>query len=66
MSRYIECIDDRDMAEDAAVALIPCTKRHVSTAMLGSDMPEPDLNLLIALDVLLADGSVAGAARRLD
>jgi DNA-binding transcriptional LysR family regulator len=33
--------------------------------MLGSDMPEPDLNLLIALDVLLADGSVAGAARRL-
>lgn len=28
-------------------------------------MPEPDLNLLIALDVLLADGSVAGAARRL-
>jgi hypothetical protein len=29
-------------------------------------MPEPDLNLLIALDVLLADGSVAGAARRLD
>lgn len=28
-------------------------------------MAEPDLNLLIALDVLLADGSVAGAARRL-
>ena len=28
-------------------------------------MPETDLNLLIALDVLLADGSVAGAARRL-
>lgn len=28
-------------------------------------MTEPDLNLLIALDVLLADGSVAGAARRL-
>ncbi|MFM0208666.1 LysR family transcriptional regulator [Paraburkholderia sediminicola] len=28
-------------------------------------MPEPDLNLLIALDVLLADGSVVGAARRL-
>ena len=26
---------------------------------------EPDLNLLIALEVLLADGSVAGAARRL-
>src|SRR6478735_6498239 len=28
-------------------------------------MPAPDLNLLIALDVLLAEGSVAGAARRL-
>jgi DNA-binding transcriptional LysR family regulator len=28
-------------------------------------MSEPDLNLLIALDVLLAAGSVAGAARRL-
>ncbi|CAD6546818.1 LysR family transcriptional regulator [Paraburkholderia metrosideri] len=28
-------------------------------------MAEPDLNLLIALDPLLADGSVAGAARRL-
>ena len=33
--------------------------------LLRSGMPEPDLNLLIALDVLLADGSVAGAARRL-
>lgn len=29
-------------------------------------MTEPDLNLLIALDVLLAEGSVAGAARRLN
>ncbi|ASW01752.1 LysR family transcriptional regulator [Paraburkholderia aromaticivorans] len=28
-------------------------------------MPEPDLNLLIALEALLADASVAGAARRL-
>lgn len=28
-------------------------------------MAEPDLNLLIALDALLAEGSVAGAARRL-
>jgi len=33
--------------------------------LLRSGMPETDLNLLIALDVLLADGSVAGAARRL-
>lgn len=29
-------------------------------------MTEPDLNLLIALDALLAEGSVVGAARRLD
>jgi DNA-binding transcriptional LysR family regulator len=28
-------------------------------------MAEPDLNLLVALDVLLSEGSVAGAARRL-
>src|SRR5512142_3430076 len=28
-------------------------------------MAEPDLNLLTALDALLAEGSVAGAARRL-
>lgn len=28
-------------------------------------MPEPDLNLLIALDALLAEASVAGASRRL-
>ncbi len=28
-------------------------------------MPESDLNLLVALDALLAEGSVAGAARRL-
>jgi DNA-binding transcriptional LysR family regulator len=28
-------------------------------------MPRPDLNLLVTLDVLLAEGSVAGAARRL-
>src|ERR1700712_5082540 len=33
--------------------------------MLRSVMTEPDLNLLIALDVLLANGSVVGAARRL-
>lgn len=28
-------------------------------------MPRPDLNLLVTLDVLLAEGSVAGAAKRL-
>jgi DNA-binding transcriptional LysR family regulator len=33
--------------------------------MLGSAMHDIDLNLLTALDALLAEGSVAGAARRL-
>jgi DNA-binding transcriptional LysR family regulator len=33
--------------------------------MLRSAMPDPDLNLLVTLDVLLAEGSVIGAARRL-
>ena len=31
----------------------------------GGRMPTPDFNLLVTLDVLLAEGSVAGAARRL-
>lgn len=34
-------------------------------AVLASGMSAPDLNLLIALDALLDDGSVVGAARRL-
>jgi DNA-binding transcriptional LysR family regulator len=33
--------------------------------MVFSAMPSVDLNLLVALDALLAEGSVAGAARRL-
>jgi len=33
--------------------------------MLPRAMPPPDFNLLIALDILLEEGSVAGAARRL-
>jgi len=33
--------------------------------MVLATMPEPDLNLLTALDALLTDGTVAGAARRL-
>src|SRR2546423_1005405 len=33
--------------------------------MLLAMTPEPDLNLLVALDALLTDGTVAGAARRL-
>lgn len=60
-----------DQAEDAAIALNTCTKRlikncHVETpACYGCRMSAPDLNLLITLDALLSEGSVAGAARRL-
>src|SRR5690348_1353083 len=39
---------------------------HVVTTSARADcMPTPDLNLLVTLDVLLAEGSVARAARRL-
>lgn len=54
------------MAEDAPIALNQCTRRHVPASLcyVGS-MTTPDLNLLITLDVLLTEGSVARAARRL-
>nr|WP_218172921.1 LysR family transcriptional regulator [Pseudomonas yamanorum] len=48
------------MAEGAAVALYTCAKRHVRFAV-----STPDFNLLVTLDVLLAEGSVARAAQRL-
>lgn len=47
------------MAEGATFALYTCVWRY------GWDMAIPDLNLLVTLDVLLAEGSVAGAGRRL-
>jgi DNA-binding transcriptional LysR family regulator len=50
------------MAEDARFAFYSCIKRHIS---VGSIMARPNLNLLVVLDVLLAEGSVAGAAQRL-
>ncbi len=55
------------MAEDAAFALYPCMKRHIPSTYpcYGHAMSRPDLNLLVTLDVLLAEGSVAKAARRL-
>ncbi len=52
------------MAEDALYALYPCTGRHVSAKLPGC-MTRPDLNLLVTLEVLLAEGSVARAAQRL-
>src|SRR3569832_2634525 len=42
------------------VRLAPCPVR-----CYGRAMSRPDLNLLVALDVLLAEGNVARAARRL-
>lgn len=54
------------MAEGAWFALYPCVRRHVRAlhAMVRG-MTTPDFNLLITLDVLLSEGSVAAAARRL-
>lgn len=54
------------MAEDAAFALNTCAERH-ATRKPGytGEMAPPDLNLLITLDAVLAEGSVARAAQRL-
>src|SRR4051812_14701034 len=54
------------MAEGAAFALYSCVGRHITIELrYGRCMSTPDLNLLVTLDVLLAEGSVARAARRL-
>jgi DNA-binding transcriptional LysR family regulator len=54
------------MAEDALVALHSCIRRHISgDSWYLSNMTSLDLNLLVPLDVLLTEGSVVGAARRL-
>lgn len=54
------------MAEGAPFAFHSCVRRHITLRWwYGRSLPTPDLNLLVALDALLAEGSVAGAARRL-
>lgn len=54
------------MAEGARIAKYSCTKRHVwRDSWYFSRMAMPDLNLLVTLDVLLQEGSVVGAAKRL-
>jgi DNA-binding transcriptional LysR family regulator len=54
------------VAEGAAFALYSCVRRHITVELrYGDPVSKPDLNLLITLDALLAEGSVAGAARRL-
>ena len=54
------------MAEGARIALYSCVQRHLSIhSCKASIVAQADLNLLTTLDVLLAEGSVARAARRL-
>jgi DNA-binding transcriptional LysR family regulator len=58
------------MAEDAAFALYTCTKRHAKTPhrqqkRYNPCMSTPDFNLLLTLDAVLTEGSVARAAQRL-
>ncbi|CDZ59985.1 Transcriptional regulator, LysR family [Neorhizobium galegae bv. orientalis] len=55
------------MAKGASFASIQCIGRHVISKRLcyAARMSRPDLNLLFTLEVLLAEGSVARAAKRL-
>ncbi len=54
------------MAERALFAAYSCITRHMwPGCCYAARMALPDLNLLVALDVLLTEGSVARAARRL-
>ena len=54
------------MAERAAFAHYSCARRHIPIELrYTGQMSRPDLNLLVTLDVLLAEGSVARAAQRL-
>ena len=54
------------MSERAPIAGYSCAERRIPMKpCYGFCMSAPDLNLLFALDVLLAEGSVARAARRL-
>ncbi len=54
------------MAEGAAFAFYSCVWRHIPIYLCyRQSMSTPDFNLLVTLDVLLAEGSVARAAERL-
>lgn len=54
------------MAEHARFADYSCTERHIGAGLrYNGVMTKPDLNLLVTLDVLLAEASVARAAERL-
>ncbi|MCC2689217.1 MAG: transcriptional regulator, LysR family [Rhizobiaceae bacterium] len=53
------------MAEGASFAVYSCAERHITSGLCYGRGMAPDLNLLVTLDALLSEGSVAGAARRL-
>lgn len=55
------------IAEGASFALYSCVRRYTTWTSLcyRRVMSRPDLNLLVTLDVLLAEGSVARAAKKL-
>src|SRR6267154_1855025 len=54
------------MAERAPFALYSCVQRYITIKpCYRRSMSTPDFNLLVTLDVLLAEGSVARAAQRL-
>lgn len=54
------------MAERARFSLCSCVRRYITTKLCyGRRVPSLNLNLLVTLDVLLAEGSVARAAQRL-
>jgi DNA-binding transcriptional LysR family regulator len=60
----LQGIETMIMAEGASATLYTCTKRHGRVRYFPR-MASTDLNLLTALDALLAEGTVAGAARRM-
>lgn len=62
---FTKCVQCVPPAPDAQAAQCSCARRHVGSRNLCADMDGVDLNLLPALDVLLTEGSVTGAARRL-
>lgn len=66
MIDFIHCLGRRRFAPGASSATFDCAERHRWTVFVYSGrMPNVDLNLLTALDALLSERSVTGAARRL-
>lgn len=63
----MNCRENSGFAPDARPAILDCTKRHTRWVFdYSGRMTRVDLNLLTALDALLSERSVTGAARRLN